>query len=799
MATGWQPIKIGAGGFLTGATFANDGTYAVRTDTFGAYLWNPTATSPMGNAGGVGAWQQLVTSMAMPASFVAGYVNYSSGVYEITIAPSNSSVIYMAGYVYIHNQYPPRIGVYVSSNKGANWTQTSFTPIDDTNNNPNGTYRAWGPKMAVHPTDPNTVLFGIGTSGLFTTSNGGTSWSTVSGVPAATDSHGINGIAFHPTTPTTIFAASHGNGIYRTTTGIGGTWTNIATGGPSDVLLGYCSSNGTYWVVDSSNNVWTYVSGTWTEVLTNAGGNINGVAIDPNNANHVIAITGAGQTGLNETNNNGSTWGGWSNTSFTTTSIPWLGVFKTDPAGLAFDPTGNLNLYVNGDRGFWRTNIAGVSGSITSSTTIAWVSQSVGIEQLVGNSSICVNSGNPICAVWDSGIMVPNLSVYPSTNPPLNNAAVVACWSIDYASSNNNFIAALIDGAYAGGPQAHATSSNGGATWTTFTPPATTFGGNIAVSSPTNMIFAPQGVQPYYTTNFGASTTWTLITLPGISSWGGFTGGAFNGAQQWICADRVNANTFYIVWPGTAVFSTSNSGATWANVNSSPPITNMLSNNIQARCAPGKAGHIWLSSGGGNNAGSTPGTTPNLYYSTNSGSSWNTISAIVSSEAIGFGVPQSMGGYPSVFTIGWFLTTSSTSNTVGTGTFNFTLPTGLGLSVGVPVTFDDGLGNQIVGLVNSYNSVTGAMVVNGTTGNGSGTHSSWNVLLYGVWMSPDQGVTWNQVGGIPSLNLNEQICGDPMIYGQCYMANRGAGFMVYIPASTSTFGQAMQAWVTNRC
>ena len=45
----------------------------VRTDTYGAYIWNGTE------------WQQLVTATSMPAGFVAANAN-TEGVYEIQIA-----------------------------------------------------------------------------------------------------------------------------------------------------------------------------------------------------------------------------------------------------------------------------------------------------------------------------------------------------------------------------------------------------------------------------------------------------------------------------------------------------------------------------------------------------------------------------------------------------------------------------------------------------------------------------------------------------------------------------------------
>ena len=76
---GWQTLKVGAGGFATGLDIDPDGTRVVRTDTNGAYLWNGTQ------------WVQLVTSSSMPAAF-----DFSGqGVYEIQMAPSNSSIMYM--------------------------------------------------------------------------------------------------------------------------------------------------------------------------------------------------------------------------------------------------------------------------------------------------------------------------------------------------------------------------------------------------------------------------------------------------------------------------------------------------------------------------------------------------------------------------------------------------------------------------------------------------------------------------------------------------------------------------------
>ena len=157
----WQPLAVGGGGWVTGIDIAPDGTMVVRTDTYGAYIWNGTQ------------WQQLVTSTSMPATFIQpgnGPGLNTSGVYEIQIAPSNSSIMYMEYMGY----------VFKSTNKGTTWTQTSFAQVTDGSND---AYRMDGQKMAIDPNNPNVVYVGTPTNGLFVTTNGGVTWQSVSAVP----------------------------------------------------------------------------------------------------------------------------------------------------------------------------------------------------------------------------------------------------------------------------------------------------------------------------------------------------------------------------------------------------------------------------------------------------------------------------------------------------------------------------------------------------------------------------------------------------------------------------------------
>ena len=158
----WKAVNIGAGGWLVGIDVAPDGTMVVRTDTYGAYLWNGTT------------WTQMVTANSMPAN-----VFYSQAVYELRIAASNSNIMYME----------MNDGIYKTVDKGGTWVKTTF-PI--TNQATSGDNRMDGQKMAIDPNDPNTVFAGTQKDGLWVTRDGGTSWQKLTAVPTGTNTNDPN-------------------------------------------------------------------------------------------------------------------------------------------------------------------------------------------------------------------------------------------------------------------------------------------------------------------------------------------------------------------------------------------------------------------------------------------------------------------------------------------------------------------------------------------------------------------------------------------------------------------------------
>jgi hypothetical protein len=773
----WSTLKIGAGGDLTGLDVAPDGVMVVRTDTYGAYLWNGSQ------------WQPLITSSSMPASFLVPGLN-AHGVYELQIAPSNSNVMYM-----VYDGY-----VLTSSNRGTTWTQTSFSQVAE--NSPFGpagspaAFKAWGPKLAIDPSNARIAYVGTGQSGLFATTDGGSTWASVSGIPAATgDRSGNCGstcfpgyvVLFDPANVSTVIAQSYGNGIYESTnatSGASSTWTRINNAsGPTTIFYATFSKTGdAFYCLDAGNDLWQYANGTWTEMLTpNLAPytKVYAVAVDPKNSHHVIAegYNGAHGDGLlNESTNGGSSWGGWSCKSvFSRGDIAWQAVLGGVYANaIFFDQSVSNKLYVNGQNDFWNTTF--MTG-ITSSTTITWNSQGDGIEQLVANQIIVPTSGHPLVASWDRAVFAPTPGGgYPSTFY-VANVGVYAGWSIDIAPGTSDVVL-LSDGQYAGFREASAYSTAGGLPFTSITAPSNATssggGGSIAASTTSNVIFAPGGETPSYSTNFGTSPTWTLINIPGISSW---PGNGFFDNNRIVTADQVIPNTFYIFHDGSGhgVYKTTNGGANWTQVYISreQPFSYSTGGNEIMQAVPGEAGNLFYSSG----TSAQPNTL--WYRSTNGGAAWSPVANVGGVSAFGFGaVPGGDYTYPTIYMVGWLDTTTSNGRLSG-NTFTATVATGFNFTIGDPIIVENSsFSNELIGVVTSYNSSTGVLVENVTRTTGSTGSSNWTVNVYGIWRSFDDASTWTQIGPWPGGDMDgvRAIWGDPADAHRVYVGFAGSGY-----------------------
>ena len=92
-----------------------------------------------------------------------------------------------------------------------------------------------------------------------------------------------------------------------------------------------------------------------------------------------------------------------------------------------------------------------------------------------------------------------------------------------------------------------------------------------------------------------------------------------------------------------------------------------------------------------------------------------------------------------------YLTTSTSSVTIGLGSKSLTVGTGLSYSGQQDVVISYDASNHMHALVTSYNSGTGALVVNVQSVTGSGTYSAWTVNVGGT--TPLQSVEWGEILG----------------------------------------------------
>ena len=399
-AGAWSTLKLGAGGLTSAIRIASDGTKVVRTDTYGAYLYNAAATNP-GNAGGTGVWQQLASTNSLSASDA----NYAfgcggqCGAYEIVIAASNTSHFYM----HLNGW------VYSSTNQGSTWTRTAF--VNDAGFGPAGARqptrvylgRTWPSirkmRISFMPARLPMVCSNPSTAERAGPKFSGTPTIATASTPSSDCQGGGYLIAFDPTSAVTggvtqgIYVSSYGTGVYHSTNG-GSTWT-LTTGTPNSHYNMMVNYDGSVWLLTNTGavgNTWRLASGTWTNLGASNGQYFTSIAADPSNNGHVYLGDTMGN--LAYTANDGTTWVNQINyTSQVATDVPWLvdrsfastnntNTFM-DGTGIAFDPNAPTKLWMSSGEAVWQ-----VTSPPTTNAAYTWTSFSAGLEQLVTNQII---------------------------------------------------------------------------------------------------------------------------------------------------------------------------------------------------------------------------------------------------------------------------------------------------------------------------------------------------------------------------------------------------------------------------
>lgn len=636
--TDWRPLRVGAGGFVSGLDIADDGTRVCRCDTYGAYIWDKTASE----------WKLILTSSSLPVGEWGHEIGTQRGVYEIAIAPSDSSRIYMA-----FNGF-----IFKSVNRGATFTKTALAKqaMD-----PNDGFRLFGRRLAVDPANPDVVFFGTAKAGLWTTANGGADWQAVASVPTAATDAGVI-VAFDRSSPkaggrtTVLYASSQGNGVYRSANA-GASFTRT-TGGPTSHRHMVVGGDGVLWVTElvTPSNVRRYANGTWTAIPGMGSQTWHSIAVDPTDPKRVVvgasgAIISTSNSGTNWTSPMYPNWPANAGRRVAT-DIPWLAWTNEDSMSngdMIFDPTATNTLVFAQGIGVWTTNPPVAWGPHD------WTSQSKGIEQLVSNVIVVPPGGSPLYFAWDRPVFkLDNPDVFPATHGPSRNHAINMGWSGDYAATNPRFVVGIFN--YWGKDES-GYSTDGGTTWTKFAtvPAEVTAGkisGSIAAASEDNIVWVPSNnANPWVTRDRGA--TWTKIQIAGVPVTGDTGWGwSYYLGRHIVTADRSAANTFYMynyLGAAVGVYRSTDSGVTWSRRSTSEVASGSTFNAILS-AVPGKAGHLFFTSG--NQSGANPANTK-FMRSTDGGATWTEVANVLEVYAFGFGKAASGSDYPAIFIAGY--------------------------------------------------------------------------------------------------------------------------------------------------
>jgi hypothetical protein len=652
----WKNVAIVAGGFVSGIVFspAQQGVIYARTDIGGAYRWNAAARR----------WVPLLDWITR------SNVNWA-GVESIAADPMDANKLYVAAGTYVTSGSG---AILRSSDQGRTFAVTTTTiPMGGNNDG-----RSVGERLVVDPNQTSTIYFGSRASGIWKSTDGAVTFNQLTSPPglaagtggALTTPNGV-GIAFLTLDAarcgsggqTSIYAgvALTGTSLFMSTDG-GQTWSAVS-GQPTGMLPSHAvvSATGKMYVTygggtgvngDGPNNVttgavfkWDIATGAWTDITPAVPASPTtfgyaGVSVDAAHPDTVIVSTldrwSSGDDVYRSTDA-GATWTavGIPAAPHDVSAAPWVTFHQTKPnytgwmSTVEIDPFASDHvLHVTG-QGIWGSD--DMTGTDTGAGT-HWDFRSVGIEETAVLDLASPPSGpSLLSAVGDiGGFRHDDLDVSPpggmSSNPVFSSTD-----GIDFAELNPSIVARV--GRASGRNAAHgAFSTDGGSTWTPFPtgiPISTTTAGSIAVSADgATFVWDTPAVTTGTTPSAGGprlsrdqGRTWTVST--GL------------GAFRPVVADRVNPSKFYAVDNTGHFYRSDDGGMTFAVTASGLP-----SGAARPRATPGIEGDVWLV------------TLQGIRHSIDSGATFATVPTASAVVALGFGMPAPGGTYPALYLIG---------------------------------------------------------------------------------------------------------------------------------------------------
>lgn len=599
----WNNVAIGGGGYVTGIITSkteNNLMYA-RTDVGGAYRWN-AATSK---------WIPLLDWCSTNET---GY----QGVESIALDPQNSSRVYMlVGTSYFNGG---KTAVLRSTDYGNTFAITDVTSQFTAHGN--GMGRGNGERLVVDPNNANILFCGSRANGLWKSTNAGASFTAVGalGVTTTPNANGINFVVFDPTgtvgsaTQTFFVGISRNTGtgpnLYKTTNG--GTSFTAVTGGPNlmpqhavmapdkNLYITFADNEGPWNI--NSGQIWKYntTGNTWTNI-TPAGftTGFGGISVDPANSNRVIASTLNAywrqyNDGTNDvwgdrfliSTNGGTSWRdlvGTPGITMNANGCTWIyGQSIHWASCIEFNPFNTAQAWVVSGNGVFSCNDV-------NQTNTTWVFNSIGMEETVPLDIVSITGGPLVSVIGDyDGFKHTSITNFSPMHTPTTGTTT----GLAFAALNTNILVRAGNNMYY--------TTNQGTNWTQINKNGQK--GKVAVSANgTIFLHCPEGsATTYRTVNNG--TNWTTC----------------NGANEQDAvpvADMVNNNKFYLYNDGTGFMMVSTDGGVNFSNSGSPG----TGGSKIVRTVPGQEGHLWIAMNNGGlkrsiNSGAAFTTIANVSY-----------------------------------------------------------------------------------------------------------------------------------------------------------------------------------------
>jgi hypothetical protein len=626
-------------GYVTGlvvhpnTTLAPNLLYA-RTDVGGAYRYSAAGNS----------WVPL---MDQYGPLDAGKTRVES----IAVDPGNVNTVYVAvvdGDVFATSVVGD---ILKSTDQGAHWTSTGFT-ANQVYTGGNDFYRgSSGERLRVDPNNSNVLYFGSRKHGLWS-KNGAAAWARVGGgLPATPGDPGYTFVVFDKNSgmtggnTNTMYVGVYGSGVWRTTNA-GSSWSQI--GSDTNPLRADVGRDGTLYVTFGGNEAAyagpgaarKYAGGSWTDITPAAigkGKSYSGIAVDPANPNNVAVTTN--EADMAYSTNKGDSWTVKPVTFASYPAYFWTpGWYKWGTSALVIDPNDATGGRVWMTDGFAvsRTNdftAAAPSWSTVMKNLEEYCATSIKTPPKVGGAQLFTTQLDGI------GNRVADRTVVPTRRYNTVNTSVSAATGLDYCMKQPDYLA------YVGHDETNSDgltgfSNDNGLTWQPFGNSTPGRGGVVAMSAttPQKMAWFPinsTGTGFSYTTNGGSS--WSACVGAPSTSW-------FRSSDYWsgqtLVADRVNGEKFYLLHQngsGAAEFYVStNAGANWSKTAASFAGYRSYSVSACIKANPYVEGDLLVTTAANQNVPASSLGDYKLYRSANSGASFDVVPSVVCAYAATF-------------------------------------------------------------------------------------------------------------------------------------------------------------------